>query len=118
MTRRFKHKKLGRIVIETDINYKLTNINNKYITDSCNHISKYIVENSLDREEIIDDDWITKVYEWCDEEFGIQQFRKLIEKYIPKISEEEINNCLVDRSWDIKYGKMIDLLKSKGVYKE
>lgn len=93
-------------------------------------IPKEIIENSLDWEEIKQEDWIDKVveefnrYTWM---WWWYRITEAIKKYMPKVSEEELkeinkSHWTFDENWKLIFHidkhELIELLKSKWLLKD
>ncbi len=81
--RKFKHKTLWWIANFDDILNWIYKIENK---EAYNYIDKQLIENSQDREEVIEKDWIDK----CIDEIHNNDIRTDDEKEIRKIIREII----------------------------
>ena len=111
----FKHLKTWRVAEESPqaiYHYHITWWN----VETPEAIRKELIENSYDREEVIEKDWIDKLfieYEPMDE----RTLRELINQYMPRISEEEIDKLMIGscNSGLINKIDIIDLLRSKGL---
>lgn len=127
MPKKYKHKTL----------WWIADIDNDW--DACDHLAcilnpkgggnytspRELVENSQDREEIKEDDWIDWLIHQlaCDApEWNHDQWmRKVIEAHMPKVSEEELTHCedeVPDESaYEMKKG-VRKLLKGKWLYQK
>lgn len=138
MTKTYKHKKLWWIaeldwdnkahwyrIWKVEWNIKLGYWNSTDYSKDWRIIERYsmidsqLIENSDDWEEIKEEDWIEKVFI---EYVPVNKYslRNAIEKHMPKVTEEEIKKIMIGscNSQLIQKEELIDLLKSKWLYKE
>lgn len=58
--------------------------------DVMDFVKKELIENSSDREEVVEKDWISnawKEYEECWTTNGYEEFREIIGKHVPKVKK-------------------------------
>ena len=128
MTKQYRHSKLWWIAKENKFEGEyvlfLSETDDIWIWWS----KRELVENSNDREEVIEKDlldtifvpwklfkhkWVNYVIDLYWEEVTLDiEAKDLLEKHMPKITEEDIDW----RYWDLD--KIIELLKEKWLYKE
>ena len=86
-------------------------------------MSYLFIEDSNDREEVIEKDWISKcVIDFNNIRVKITEANKanrgIIEKHAPKITEKEFCSCIRSDFWESWYEAIEELLKEKWIYKE
>lgn len=140
MPKQYKHKKLWWIAKERidDGTYSVYVIYDELEKPKLDWISKELIEDSNDRELIKEKDWINKIVDDFVESrrkdndgksyryirFEVESLKRNIEKYIPKITEEEldsiINKGLNYYEWNemVFWYQIRDMLKEKWLYKE
>ncbi len=80
-------------------------------------IFKELIENSNDRELQSEKDWIDEMYNDMYTKEDEDLFRLTIENNMPKITEEELQNCC-DLWIELTIEKVENLLKEKWLYKK
>lgn len=91
MMRKFKHKDTWEIITQTNENWDYmfnAMLANKNYADRHYHFPKRVIENSQDREEVIEQDWIDELIQELEVAKCFQwKYRQAIEKHAPKIKK-------------------------------
>lgn len=113
MAKTYKHKQTWWIAKEEDDSYEYDRDWSRTAW-SLFYIPKELIENSNDRELQPEEDWIDGLIRELCIEFKASA-REKIEKYMPKITEEELQNCC-DLWIELTIEKVENLLKEKWLY--
>jgi len=113
--KKFKHKTIWWIAERSESNWWDYVIAN---TLDVSWLPKELIENSQDREEVIEKDWIWKAFDefWNNE----TEFRQAIEKHAPKLkfTINDISNYTNLRNspyWTVEYVAIRDFLKDNNL---
>lgn len=128
MMRKFKHSTLGWIAEEkTNGDYRIYKQEKWLQKDIMDFVHCNLFVDSQDREEVIEDDWISNAWKEYEEYWTTnryEEFRGIIEKYAPKqvkFFEQDVTNYLRELNYhsrDVIFQTILGFLKQHNLLAE